>query len=82
MISKEVEAVLSTGFCEVYTDSEGVHHYEFPEMVGDLGYSPENLRIVRLIWHAHPEWQGQDENSVPDWDAIDEEFVSYMEDTQ
>lgn len=49
-------------------DEEGIAHWEFPREQFK-GLTETQLDEMEAVWHAHPEWQGQDDGQ-PNWDEL------------
>lgn len=67
----------------IYTDDFGITHREFPkeERINYSAiFSPEEMRLLELIWHSCPELQGDPARSLkPNWEAIEARLNTCME---
>lgn len=66
-----------------YTDDFGITHREFPkeERINYSAiFSPEEMRLLELIWHSCPELQGDPTRSLkPNWEALEARLSTCME---
>ncbi|HAA26738.1 MAG TPA: hypothetical protein DCE56_02450 [Cyanobacteria bacterium UBA8553] len=61
---------------------KGIQHYLFPREVEKIEDLSE-LALTEFVWHQHPEWQGQVDDSTvvveQNWEAIDAEIDRLIE---
>jgi hypothetical protein len=83
LLLDEWELERNPGVSETYTDDFGITHREFPkeERINYSAiFSPEEMRLLELIWHSCPELQGDPTRSLkPNWEALEARLNTCME---